>query len=117
MARHKKHYAAKRSGFKGGLMMSILGGMAYGAVRQKASDALAPFTAKIPLGNISDEVAMGAIAILAKKTVGRKMPLIKDIANAAIAIESARIGEAIITGQVGLGGMTASSSSSNNQAW
>jgi len=99
----------RRSSGGTGLMASVLGAMAYGAVREKASTALAPLTANIPLGNIADEVALGGIAVLLKRTLARKMPMITPVLNGAIAIESARIGEAIIKGQVGLGGVSQSS--------
>jgi hypothetical protein len=82
--------------------MSLVAGSAiYGAIRQKASDMLAPVTAKLPLGNISDEVVLGTAGyLLAKKTSG----LPRQIGKAALVIEAARVGEAIMTGQVGLGG-------------
>jgi len=105
----KKHYSRKSGGSMGGLMGTVLGAMAYGAVREKASLALMPLTNNIPLGNISDEIALGGLAVILKKTVARKMPIITPVLNGAIAIESARIGEAIIKGQVGIGGSSTSS--------
>jgi len=101
----------KKSSSMGGLIPTVLGAALYGAVRQKASDALIPITSKIPLGNISDEVLLGALAILGKKTLGRKMPMLNPVFQGAIVIESARIGEAIATGQLGLG-MSSSSPTS-----
>lgn len=100
-----KHYGKKY----GGMMAQVLGAGIYGAVREKASNALMPITSKVPLGNISDEVVLGISAILLKRTLGRKMPIVAKIADAGIVIESARIGEAIVNGQVGLGGSTTSS--------
>lgn len=75
--------------------------MAYGALREKVSTMIAPVSSKIPLGNISDEVAMGLVNwLVAKKTSG----LLRNIAMKGLVIENARIGEAIVQGQIGLGG-------------
>ena len=93
-----------RSGGTGSLIGTVLGAAAYGAFREKISNALAPVTSKVPLGNISDEVVLGGLAIVLKRTIGKRMPLINPILQGAIVIESARIGEAMINGQVGIGG-------------
>lgn len=78
--------------------------MAYGAVRQYAATAIQPLTSKIPLGNVSDEVAMGLINwMVAKKTSG----LIHNVAMKGLVVENARIGEAIVSGQIGIGGTSA----------
>lgn len=89
----------------------LLGALGYGAVREYASNKLAPITARIPLGNISDEAALIATAYIAKRFVGRKVPLVADVANAAMVIELARIGEAGVKGQIGLGSSSSSVSS------
>jgi len=107
----KKSYSRKSGSKNYGLVGTIASAAIYGAFRQKASDALSPLTNKIPLGNISDEVGLGIAAILAKKYFGKKVPMLGKVCDAALVIESARIGEAAITGQ--LGGMSASTSSSN----
>jgi hypothetical protein len=102
----RKSYSRKSSGYSG-MIGTLAGAAAYGAVRSKLSNALKPMTDKIPLGNISDEVAIGVLAILAKKTIGKKMPIVHKVADAALVVEAARIGEAAMTGQ--LGGMSTSS--------
>jgi len=90
------------------LMTAIGGAMIYGALREKASNALAPLTNKIPLGNIADEVVLGVASyFLAKKGSG----LVREIGKAGLVIESARIGEAIVNGQLSLGGASAASDS------
>jgi hypothetical protein len=81
--------------------------MAYGAARQYLSNWLAPVTAKVPLGSIADEVVMGGVCYLAAKNTSG---MIRDMAVKGLVIENARLGEAIISGQV-LGGMTTSSAS------
>ena len=94
----------------GGLIPTVLGAGVYGAFRQKISDMLTPVTSKVPLGNIADEVVLGATAVLLKKFIGRKMPILNPVFQGAIVIESARIGEAIATGQVSMTGSSSSSS-------
>ena len=98
---YKKSYR-KNSSFKvlGLDLASMLGSMAYGAVRSKVSTAVQPITANVPLGNISDEVVMLGLSFAAKKFIGNKVPFIKEVAKAGMAIEAARIGEAIAMGQL-----------------
>lgn len=75
----------------------------YGAGRAKISNLLAPYTSKIPLGVISDEVGMVIALQLAKKYVIKKAGILRDAATFGQAIEFARIGEAAATGQLNLG--------------
>lgn len=100
----KKHYSKSAGVSPEGL---ILPSMIYGAVREKASNMLTPITSKVPLGNVADEVVLGGIAyFVAKKFSSNKM--IRDVARAALTVEAARLGEAVINGQVGLGGTSTS---------
>jgi hypothetical protein len=105
-ARVKAHYSRHKESY--GELGTILGAMAYGAIRQKASDFVMPVTSKIPmLGNASDEVVLGVSAWALNKFVGRKVPMLKPLFKGAIIIESARIGELIATGNLGIGQSTA----------
>jgi len=45
------------------------GALLYGASRGHLSARLAPYTAMIPAGNISDEVGMAALAYIAHKKI------------------------------------------------
>jgi hypothetical protein len=103
----KSYFMAKKrnssSGGYGGLIGTVVGAGVYGALREKMSNALSPLTSKIPLGNISDEIALGGIAVILDRTLGKKMPMLKPVLKGAIIVESARIGEAIINGQIGMG--------------
>lgn len=89
--------------------MSILGintakalsAMLYGGVRSKTSNMLAPYTSRIPLGNVSDEVGMLAVTTLGKKFLFKKAGTFRDALTAGQTIELARIGEAIASGQLG----------------
>jgi hypothetical protein len=105
----KKHYSRHKESY--GEVGTILGAMAYGAVREKAAVWIAPLTARIPLGNASDEVALGASAWILNKFVGRKVPLLKPVFKGAMIIESARIGELIANGNLGIGNKNSMSSS------
>lgn len=113
-AKVKRFYGKHKSNF--GLVGEILGAGVYGAIRSKAADSLKPVTDKLPLGNISDEVLLGATAILLKKTLGRKMPMLNPVLNGAIIIESARIGEAVVNGQTGIGQTVSSQSQMQTQS-
>lgn len=108
----KTYFARKSSGSSyGSLIGTVVGAGVYGAFRQKLSNMVAPMTANIPMGNISDEVVLGGLAILLDRTVAKRMPIVKPLLKGAIVIESARIGEAIAMGQVGLGGTSNSGNS------
>ena len=103
MAKKRKKRSYRRSGkIVSGVMGTLLGAAVYGGLRARLSNMVSPLTAKIPLGNIADEVAMLGVGYGAKKLVGHKVPLVKQIANAGMLIEAARIGEATATGQLGI---------------
>lgn len=98
--RYKRSF--KRSfggGGNTGLLTQIAGAAIYGGVREKISNYAQPLTNSLPFGNISDEILLGGLAIVGKKYL--KNPMANKIFDAALVIESARIGEAIIKGQVG----------------
>lgn len=73
--------------------------MIYGGLREKISTAIAPLTSKIPLGSLADEVGLGILNyFIAKKTGG----MIRNIALKGLVIENARVGEAIVSGGLGI---------------
>lgn len=76
----------------------LLSGGAYGAGRAWLSNKLTPVLSKIPLGNISDEAGLFLLAWFANKKVNNKF--VKDVAKAAMVVEAARIGEAVVEGSV-----------------
>ena len=64
---------------------------------------LAPYTSRIPLGNVSDEVGMLVVSTLGKKYLFKKAGALRDAMSAGQTIELARIGEAIASGSLGIG--------------
>ena len=91
-----RHYGKKATSLKNPLQIDA---MIYGGLRAKVSNAISPFTSKIPLGDIADEVGMGLMNwMIAKKTSG----MIKNIALKGLVIENARVGEAIATQGMGI---------------
>jgi len=106
----KRYRKSSAGGGTGALMATVVGAGVYGAIRAKLAQAVEPLTRNIPMGNIADEVALGALAVVLKRTVARRMPMVTPVLNGAIAIESARIGEALISGQV----MTTGASTNQN---
>jgi hypothetical protein len=113
--RRTRAYASKRTrrrsstGMKGETAL-LLGAAAYGGVRAKLSGMLMPYTNKIPLGNVSDEVGMYLALHFGGKFLGNKIPLGKQIIKSGKTIEAARIGEAVARGQLGLGNNASSNS-------
>lgn len=103
-ARRAGRSAFRRSSRKGSSALGwgfLVGAGVYGAVREKASNMLTPLTSKVPLGNVADEVVMGAINYFgAKNTSG----VVREIFKAGMTIEAARIGETIANGQLNMGG-------------
>lgn len=66
-----------------------MGGLAYGFVRPYASE----YASKLlpgALGQLGDEVVLGGIAYLFRK---KSKGIVRDVLTAALAVESARIGE------------------------
>ena len=99
--RAKAHYRKHKKSY--GIIATVLSAGIYGSLRAKISNYLSQYTSKIPLGNISDEVGMGLLCILGKKFIGRRVPFTAKIFDAGLVIESARIGETIVAGNLGLG--------------
>ena len=105
---------SRKNSNKNTLMTLIAGSMLYGAVREKASNALLPVTARIPAGEFSDEVGLGVLSYLLAK---RKIPFLKNISvmqqvgRAGLTIESARVGQFLSTKFMG-NNMVKSSNSS-----
>ena len=89
----------------------IVPSMVYGGLREKASNLLSPISSKIPFGSIADEITMGfASYMLAKKGKG----MLKKVGIAGLTIESARLGEAIADGSLGVFGNTTSTTIENS---
>lgn len=93
----------RKKSSKLGQLSKFVGAGVYGAIRQNVSDRLAPLTAKIPGGNIADEVVMLGANWIIGKYAGRKFPMIRPVTNAGMIIESARIGQAIANGELNFG--------------
>jgi hypothetical protein len=89
----------------------LLGAGIYGALREKAANALIPVTSMVPLGNAGDEVILGVLGyMLAKKGSG----VFRQVGKAAVTIEAARVGEMIASGTLGIGGSSSQSSPSSS---
>lgn len=96
-----------------GLNLGLIGaGVAYGAIREYASNKLMPFTQKIPLGAVSDEVGLLIATMAAKKYVFKGKGFMRNVLTQGQTIEAVRIGQAAINGDINLGGLNASSTPS-----
>ena len=102
MAKRKVRRTRRRAGILGG--GKFVAPMLYGGVRQRLSNFLSRWTSRVPLGNVSDEAGMIAAIWAGKKFLFKRAGIARDALNAGMNIELARVGEAIATGQVGLGG-------------
>lgn len=125
MARFKRRAAAKRTSFRGfkarrskgsssgsSPFMMMLGGAAYGAGRAYASNLIAPLTAKVPFGNLADNVVLGGISYFAYK---KGKGLVKELGRSGLIIESALAGQDLLANMNG--SSTSSSASSFSQNW
>lgn len=97
----KKRRMSRRS--KGGTIAKFGGVFLYGATREAISNRLAPITQRIPLGGISDEVGMLTALWLGKKFVFKRAGILRDMATDGMKLEVARLGEAVVNGELGLG--------------
>ena len=117
MAKRRKVKKSRRTSKKSSILglnaAAIVAPMLYGAVRGKTSALIAPYTAKIPLGTIGDEVGMYALATIGKKYLFKKAGVVRDALTAGQVIEMARIGEALISGELGLFGNKETASNGN----
>jgi len=98
----KRRSSKKSSSIFGINTMKALSAGIYGALRMKSSNMLAPYTSKIPLGNISDEAGMLLVSTLGKKYLFKRAGVLRDAMTAGQTIELARIGEAIASGSLGI---------------
>ena len=98
-----KRRSVKRSASIMGINMGkATAAMLYGAMRARTSNMLAPYTSKLPLGNIGDEVGMIVASMVGKKYLFKKAGVLRDALNAGQTIELARIGDAAASGQLNL---------------
>lgn len=105
MAKKRKTRRSKTASIWGINTSKAMAAALYGAIRARASVALSPYTSKIPAGAVADEVGMVVAAQLVKKMVFKKAGIVREALTAGQAIEFARIGEAISSGQLNLGGL------------
>lgn len=101
----KMRRRSKSSAFSG-LTGVVVGGMAYGGLREYASNQLAALTKGTTLsflGNYSDEVTMGFLSYLMMKgkiPLLNKIPMTREIGKAGLYIESARAGSQLFSNVV-----------------
>ena len=91
----KKSY--RRSSKSNNPTSLIIPAAIYGAIRAPVAKALDPVLAKIPMGNVADEIGLGVVSYFAAKK-GKGM--VKKIGQVGLVVESARIGEVVISGQL-----------------
>ena len=102
MAKRKTTRRTRTASLFGVNTAKALGAGIYGALRSRTSLMLAPYTSRIPLGNVSDEVGMLVVSTLGKKYLFKKAGTLREALTAGQTIELARIGEAVATGSLGI---------------
>jgi len=106
MVKRKTKRRSKTNKVLGVNVAKVTSAMLYGAMRGKTSAYISQYTDKIPLGAVSDEVGMYILAMAGKKFLFKKAGILRDALTVGQSIEMARVGEAIISGQVNLGGIS-----------
>ena len=102
VTRFVKAKGSRRKSSGSNVKMLQFDAMIYGGIRGYISNLIAPFTSKIPLGAVADEIGMGILNyFVAKKSSG----MLRDIAVKGLIIENAAIGQAITTGQLNFGSL------------
>ena len=114
MAKRKTRRATRSMSILGINTAKALAAGLYGAVRARTSNTIAPYTSRIPLGNVSDEAGMLLVSTLAKKYLVKRSGVLRDALTAGQTIELARIGEAIASGNLGIGLGGSSNGESSN---
>lgn len=107
MARRKRRFKlrtyGRRKRSKFGDLGIIIGGMTYGALREKLNEIVTPITSKIPLGYTADNIVLGGISYLLMKgkiPLINKIPLTRQIGRAGLTIESALLGQDLMKGTI-----------------
>jgi len=88
--------AYRRGKKSGSLTRTLLGGFAYGAVRNPVANAIQPVTNMVP-GGMGDELGMAVVSYFAAKQGG----LIGDIGRAGLVVEAASAGNQLVGGKLG----------------
>lgn len=89
----KKSRGRRSSGGSVNPLKVVVPALIYGASRGYISNAIEPFTSKIPLGNYADEAVFGVAGyFMAKKGKG----MIKDAGIAIMTVEAASLGSQLI---------------------
>jgi len=97
----RKRRSGRSNSGRGAVMGAVIGGGIYGAARKYLDQLIQPFTAKIPLGNYADNVALGiGNYLLYKNTSG----VVKKAALAGLTIEAALAGGEMTAGMTANGG-------------
>ena len=104
--RRKARRTYRRASTYGKVVSLAIGGVAYGALRNRISNWLSQFTGSVPLGNASDEVVMLGANYLVGKMVKDKT--VKRITDVGMGVEFARLGDLISSGS-----LTTSSTNTN----
>jgi len=99
----KKASRRKARSIMGGMTGKLVAAGAYGAVRGRLTQFVSPFAAKLPLGGISDEVGTMAALWAAKRFIGNKVPMVRQMADSGMLIEASQIGQALATGGLNMG--------------
>jgi len=110
----KKRSVKRSSKVFGVNVAKMLSPILYGMGREKVSNYIKPYTNKIPVGAVSDEVGMYFGLWAAKKYLVKKAGVARDVLSVGQNIELARIGEAVINGEINLGMLGQSSAASTN---
>jgi hypothetical protein len=96
--RYKKRKSSKKqAGFNFGSLAKPIGGVAYGFVRDRISDAIARSSIgqKLPVSNFTDEGVMLAVMYLTRKMGGARNKIVGSLVRNGESVEWARIGETL----------------------
>ena len=111
----KRSTSRKRSTSIWGINLGKAGSAGlYGAMRARLSNTIRPYTQRLPLGVVSDEIGMVIALQALKKFAFKRAGILRDAATHGQSIEFARIGEAAASGQINLGMLSPSPQSNGN---
>jgi hypothetical protein len=102
-SRSRRYYRPKRrrSRSKSSGMNNFLAAAVYGGARGYLSNMVAPVTAKIPMGNYADNVAMIGLNYVAKRFI--PIPMVKQAAKTGLLIEAAMVGAELVQNNFSMG--------------
>ena len=103
VAKKKRKGGRKKKKFLSGLVGSMVAALAYGAVRGRLANAVHPVATKYlgqTMGQYADEAGIVGALYGIDKTLGKKIPFVRQVTQQGMILEAAAVGQSFTTRNV-----------------